>query len=110
MELGERPLGRVAVGPARFRGDGFGAFAVLLASACTPLRAVTDAGEFFQTDQSMWVRLDNGFRDAVVGLQFQPSLSPAHGDFAPRGGTSAFLLQAFLEPGIMVSFYPDSFS
>ncbi len=77
MELSERPLGRVEVGLARFGGHGFCPLPALLTPPLTPLRAVTDAGEFFQTDQGVWVRVYDGFRDAVVGLQFQPSLSPA---------------------------------
>src|SRR5260370_42473135 len=53
---------------------------------------------------------DNGFRDAVISLQFQPSLSSAERDLSPRCRTSAFLLQAFTEPGVVVSFRPDAFA
>src|SRR5260370_35598971 len=100
----------MAVGSTRFWGDGFGASPVLLASSLTPLRPFTDAGEFLKADQSVRVCLHNGFRDAVIGLQFQPSLSSAERDQSPRRGASAFLLQAFLEPGVVVSFRPDLFA
>src|SRR5260221_8204783 len=94
------------IGATRFLGDRFGAFALLLASSLAPLRAFADAGELLKADQGVWMGHDNGFRDAVIRLQFQPSLSPAERDFAPRCGASAFLLQAFLEAGVAVSFPP----
>src|SRR5260370_15899812 len=100
----------MAIGATRFLGDGFGAFALLFASSFAPLRTFADAGEFFQADQGVRMGGDNGFRYAVIGLQFQPSLSPAERDQSPRRGASAFLLQAFLEPGVVVSTRPDAFA
>jgi len=100
----------MAIGATRFLGDRFGASPVLLTSFPAPLRAFADAGEFLKTDQGVRVGHDNGFRDAVIGLQFQPSLSPAERDLSPRRGASAFLLQAFTEPGVVVSFRPDAFA
>ncbi len=77
MQFSKGPLRGVAVGPTRLWGDGLGAFAVLLAPPLAPLRALTDAGELLQADQGVGVRCHNGFRDGMVDLQFQPSLSPA---------------------------------
>src|SRR5712692_3278243 len=98
------------ISATRFLGNWFGAFALLLASFPAPLRAFADAGEVLQTDQGMWMRHDNRFRDAVISLQFQPSLSPTQGKHTPLCGASAFFLQAFLEPGVVVSFRPDAFA
>src|SRR5258708_40293863 len=100
----------MAIGSTRFLGDRFGASPVLLASSLAPLRAFTDAGEFFQADQGVRIGGDNGFRDGVINLQFQPSLSSAERDPSPRCGASAFFLQAFTEPGVVVSTRPDAFS
>src|SRR5258708_904720 len=100
----------MAIGSTRFLGDMFGASPVLLASSLAPLRTFTDAGEFFQADQGMRMGHDNGFRDGVISLQFQPSLSSAECDQSPRCRTSAFLLQAFVQPGVVVSFRPDAFA
>src|SRR5260370_1030698 len=100
----------MAVGSTRFLGDGVGASPVLLSSSLSPLPPFTDAGEFLKADQSVRVCLHNGFRDAVINLQFQPSLSSAERDQSPRRGASAFLLQAFVQPSVVVSFRPDSFT
>src|SRR5258708_32688914 len=98
------------IGSTRFLGDRFGASPVLLASSFTPLRSFADAGEFFQADQGVGVGHDNGFRDGVINLQFQPSLSSAERNLSPCCGASAFFLQAFTEPGVVVSTRPDAFS
>src|SRR5258708_173320 len=98
------------IGATCFLGDGFGAFAVLLASSLAPLRAFADAGEFLKTDQGVRMGGDNRFRDAVIDLQLQPSLSPAKCDQSPRCGASAFLVQAFVQPGVVVRFRPDAFT
>src|SRR5260370_9480751 len=95
---------------ARLFGDRFGAFALLLASPLAPLRAFADAGEVLKADQGVRMGHDNGFRDAMISLQFQPSLSSAQSKHTPLCRTSAFLLQAFVQPGVVVSFRPDSFS
>ncbi len=100
----------MAIGTTRFLGDGFGASPVLLTSSLASLRAFTDAGEVLKTDQGVGMGHDNGFRDGVIGLQFQPSLSSAERDQSPRCRTSAFLLQAFVQPGVVVSFRPDAFA
>jgi hypothetical protein len=55
------------------------------------------------------VRVNNGFCDAVIDLQFQPSLSSVDGNESPCCSTSAFLLQVFLKPGVVVGSCPDSF-
>src|SRR5260370_14365748 len=100
----------MAVGATRFLGDGYSAFALLFASSLAPPRAFANVGEFLKTDQGGRMGGDNGFRDAVISLQFQPSLSSAERDLSPRCRTSAFLLQAFTEPGVVVSFRPDAFA
>src|SRR5258708_37737196 len=96
------------IGTTCFLGDGFGASPVLLASSLAPLHPFADASEFFQAEKRVRMGCNNGFRDAVIGLQFQPSLSPAERDQSPRRGASAFLLQAFVQPGVVVSFRPDA--
>src|SRR6266571_5434030 len=110
VQFSKGPLRGMAIGPARFLGDGFGALPVAFAPSPAPLCPLANAGEFFQTDQGVGVRLDNLFRDGVVGLPFQPSLSPAQCDLASRGGASAFFLQALPQPGIVISPRPDSLS
>src|SRR5258708_5447026 len=98
------------IGTTCFLGDGFGASPVLLASSLAPLHPFADASEFFQAEKRVRMGCDNRFRDAVIDLQFQPSLSPAERDQSPRRGASAFLLQAFVQPGVVVSFRPDAFA
>jgi len=78
--LGKGPFGRVAIGLARFGGDGFCPFSVFLASSRTSLGLFSIASEVFRAKKRVGVRCNNGFRDSVIGLQFQPSLSLTLGD------------------------------
>src|SRR5260370_14045030 len=98
------------ISPTRFLGDRFGASPVLLAPSLAPLCAFTDACEFIKTDQGVRMGYDNGFRDGVIDLQFQPSLSSAERDYSLCCRASAFLLQASLQPGVVVTTRPDAFA
>src|SRR5260370_41980087 len=94
------------IGTTCFLGDGFGASPVLLASSLAPLHPFADASEFFQAEKRVRMGCKNGFRDAVIGMQFQPSLSPAERDHSTRHGSSAYLLLAFVKQGIAVNYHP----
>src|SRR5258708_1855836 len=98
------------IGSTRFRGNRFCAFPLFLMLSLAPPGTFTDAGEFLQADQGVRMGHDNGFRDAVIDLQFQPSLSSTQSKHTPLCRTSAFLLQAFLQPGVVVSTRPDAFA
>src|SRR5690348_1057777 len=63
----------------------------------------------FQSYQGVWVLLDDLVGDAVIGLQFQPSLSLRDLPQPAFRATSAFLLQAFAQSCVMVGLVSNSF-
>src|SRR6266581_9459364 len=72
--------------------------------AMFPFGPFSDVCQVFQSDDAVWVALDNVLGDGMVGLQLQPSLSSADDHKASGSGTSAFALQAFAQSSIMVGF------
>ncbi len=93
MQFRKRPLGRMSVGLALLlRG--------LLASF--PLGAFSNVRQVLQAENALWVLIDNVSTDDMVAILFQPSLSSTNHNQASCGGTSAFLLQPFSQPGIMI--------
>src|SRR5207248_1644641 len=65
-------------------------------------RPLSDVCQVFQTDDGFGCTLNNAFRDCVIGLQLQPSLSSTNRYQAASSRTSAFALQAFSEPSIVI--------
>ncbi len=95
MQFGKGPLGGMPIGPA-----------LLLAClfALLPLGPLADMGQVFQADETVGVGIQNALTDSVVGIQLQPSLSPADGDAPSCCRASAFSLESLLQAGIMVCF------
>src|SRR2546429_4048491 len=67
-----------------------------------PVGTFSDVCKMFQSNDALWVALDNALGDGMVGLQLQPSLSSTDDHKASGSGTSAFTLQAFSDSNIMV--------
>ena len=95
VQLGKRPCGSVAIGPALL-------FARLL--ALLALRSVSDTGQGFQTDERMGVGVQDVLTDGMVRIQLQPSLSLAQDDTSSCRTASAFSLKPLLEASIMIGF------
>src|SRR5436190_6347509 len=98
LQFGKGPLGSMTVG-----------FPLLLTGlfASFPLCPFTNTGQVFQTDYGMRMRIDNLFRNRMVGIQLQPSLSSADRHKAAFGGTSAFSLKSLVQAGVVVGFGTD---
>src|SRR5438132_11757 len=95
VQFGKRPLG-------------VGGICFSLLAACLlaflAFRSLSDVFQLFQADQRMGVSNDDAFGNDMIGVGFQPSLSPAHRHKATGSGTSAFLLQTLSQSCIMVRF------
>lgn len=72
--------------------------------ALLALRAVSDAVQLFQANETRGVRVQNVLAEGMVGIQLQPSLSPANGSQLPSSRASAFLLKSLAKSGVMVGF------
>jgi hypothetical protein len=95
LQFSEGPLGGMPVGSS-----------LLLAGllAFLALGSLTDMGQVFQTNKTARVGVQNMLADSMVGVQLQPSLSPADGDTSPGRRASAFALESLLEAGVVVCF------
>src|SRR6266581_6742001 len=62
----------------------------------------TDVGQVLKSNDAVWVLCDDALRDAVIGLQLQPSLSSTDRYQATGRGTSAFTLQAFTKSCVVI--------
>jgi hypothetical protein len=65
-------------------------------------RSLADVSQVFQPDEGMGVSGHDAGRDHMIGVGFQPSLSPAHRHQAAGRGASAFLLQTLSQSRVMV--------
>ncbi len=101
MQLSKGPPGCV---PVRF--------ALLLAGPFPVLafRAISNVGQVFQSDDALGMLLHNPTTDEVVAILFQPSLSSCYRHQTTGRRASAFVLQAFRQPRIMVSFGTNLFA
>ncbi len=87
--------------PFRIRGVSFSLlFARLF--ALLPLGSISDVCQMFQSDQMVGILGYDVFRDTMIGVGFQPSLSSANHHKATSSRTSAFLLQTLSQSRIMV--------
>ncbi len=68
---------------------------------------LADVCQLLQSNQTVRVSGHDTFRDHMIGILLQPSLSPANGDQAPCSRASAFLLQTLPQSRIMVGFGDD---
>src|SRR5262249_26456543 len=68
---------------------------------------LADMREVLQAKERVRVSVHNASADAMVAILLQPSLSPAHHDQPPCCGASAFALQPFPQPGIVVCYDLD---
>ncbi len=101
VQLGKGPLG---AGGVRFP---------LLPGCCLPMLAfgsLSNAFQILQADERGGVSPDDAFGDYMIGVGFQPSLSPADGDQTPCRRTSAFLLQTLPQSRIMIRFRNNPFA
>ncbi len=87
-------------------------FALLLRRlfAMLAFGALTNVCQVLQADETVGVLLDDAPTHDMVTIRFQPSLSPTDPYEATPGVASAFALQPFLEPSIMVRFLDDVFA
>jgi hypothetical protein len=110
MKFSKRPLRIHAVAFALLHRNTLGSLAILLACVGAPFRALSNMGQLFYADECMWMLLHNppGYR--VVRVCLQPSLSSTDRNQATCRGTSAFFLQTFAQPGVMVGSVPDRLS
>ena len=101
VQFGEGPLGGMSVRPPLL-------FARLLAAFA--FASLSYMRQIFQADERVGMGVQHVLADPVVGLQLQPSLSPADGN-APSGRrASAFALEPLLQAGIMVRLAADLLS
>jgi hypothetical protein len=93
LEFGKRPFGVCSVG-----------FSLLLARlfALASFGSVSDLCQMLQPDQAVGVLGHDAFRDAMIGVGFQPSLSSRNDRQAAGSRTSAFLLQTLPQSRRMV--------
>lgn len=95
IQLSKSPLGGVPIGfPLLLRGP----------LALLPFGALPDVGQVFQADQCVGMGVQNMLSNGMIGIQLQPSLSPADSDPPPFCRASAFLLKPLLEAGIVICF------
>src|SRR6266702_4018748 len=97
LQLSKGPLGIGRIGTPLLR-------AALLAAA-----SFTDVCQVFQADQAVGVSVNNAFRDDMIGVLLQPSLSSTNHHQAAGSGTSAFLLQTLSQSRIMICFGNNGF-
>ena len=81
--------------------------AILLALVGAPFGALSNMGQLFYSDEGMGMISENTPGNGVVGVCFQPSLSSTDRNQATCRGTSAFFLQTFAQPGVMVGSVSD---
>ena len=95
MQFSKRPFARVSVRTA-----------LLLTRflASLPSCAFPNVRQMFQSNDAMRVLVNDASRNGMIGLQLQPSLSSTDLHQAARSGTSAFVLQPFSQPRIMIGF------
>jgi hypothetical protein len=102
MQLGKGPLRVHPIGFARLCRDLFIALAVFLARVLSAPCVLPNVRQVFQSNQGMGMLLNDLFGDAMVRLQFQPSLSLLDTLQASFRAASAFVLQAFAQSCVMV--------
>src|SRR2546421_3355095 len=95
MQLGKGPSGIDRIGLALFP-TGF--------LARTSAGSCSDICQVFQSDECLWVCFHHAFRDDVISVLLQPSLSSAYLHQTARCSTSAFSLKTLLESCIVVRF------
>ena len=66
------------------------------------LGALADAVQAFQADEALGVGINDALADHMIGIQLQPSLSPADRYQLPSSRASAFALKSFAKSGIMI--------
>jgi hypothetical protein len=95
LQLSERPRRGVLISAA-----------LLLAGslAMCARRAFTDVGQVLKPNDAGWVRGDDARSYGVIGLQLQPSLSPAYHLEAAGCGSSAFVLQSLTQSCVVIGF------
>ncbi len=95
VQFGKGPFGVGGIGLALLAAGLF---------AASALRSFSDVGQVFQPDQAVGVLLDDAFGNDMIGVGFQPSLSPGDHHQTAGRGASAFLLQALSQSRLMVAF------
>lgn len=101
VQLSKTPLGMVPMSATLlFRGVGI-PFSV---------GAFSHIGQVLQTNNRMRMVLNNPFRDDMIGVLLQPSLSSTNCHKSPCRRTSAFVLKTFSQSRIMICFCSDSLS
>jgi hypothetical protein len=100
LQFGKAPFG--------VRRIGLALRACRLLAAFAP-RALSDVCQIFQADQAVRVLSHDVCRDLVIGVGFQPSLSPTDRHKATGSRASAFLLQTLSQSRVMVGFGNDVF-
>ena len=100
LQFGKRPFGRGSIRlplfPARLP--------TMLA-----LGALANVGQVLQTNDCRRVLGHDAFGDTMIGVGFQPSLSPADRHEATSSSASAFLLQTLSQSRIMIGFGDNVF-
>ena len=82
-----------------------GGFLALLAAA-----SFTDVCQVLQTNEAVWVLVYDAFRDHMIGVLLQPSLSSTHHDESSRSGASAFFLKTLSQSRVMIRFGNNPFA
>jgi hypothetical protein len=74
------------------------------------LPTFADSCQVFQSNEGVWVLLHNALTHDMIGVLLQPSLSSTDGDQSPRCRTSAFPLQTFSQPCVVVGLGNNTFA
>ncbi len=110
VQFSKRPLRIHAVAFALLHRNTLGPFAIFPAFVGASFRALSNMGQLFYADEGMRMLLHKTPGNRVVGVCFQPSLSSTDRLQATGRGTSAFFLQTFAQPGVMVGSVSDLFA
>src|ERR1051326_6918711 len=73
VQFGKGPCGGMPIGAGRPCRDGH--HPVALAAILAPLRSLANAGQMFQTNERVWMGIQDALTDRVVGIQLTVSLA-----------------------------------
>src|SRR6266568_3968067 len=101
VQFSKRPFGVGGIGLALL----LRRFLALLAPG-----SLSDIGQVLQSNEAVWMSGHDALRDHMIGVLFQPSLSPANHHQTTGSRASAFLLQTLSQSRVVVGFGNDPFA